>query len=84
MGTRDAKPVTSAQGHLRSPGPHVRGCWAVDLVQSEGIEPVDFVKRNVAGLSLRTLELWPEAGVLAEWLSGGRSQRFKLSAENVD
>jgi hypothetical protein len=19
-------------GHLRSPGPHVRGCWAVDLV----------------------------------------------------
>jgi hypothetical protein len=21
-------------GHLRSPGPHVRGCWAVDLVLS--------------------------------------------------
>jgi hypothetical protein len=19
-------------GHLRSPGPHVRGCWALDLV----------------------------------------------------
>jgi hypothetical protein len=19
-------------GHLRSPGPHVRGCWAVDLL----------------------------------------------------
>jgi hypothetical protein len=19
-------------GHLRGPGPHVRGCWAVDLV----------------------------------------------------
>jgi hypothetical protein len=19
-------------GHLRAPGPHVRGCWAVDLV----------------------------------------------------
>jgi hypothetical protein len=19
-------------GHLRSPGPHVRGCWTVDLV----------------------------------------------------
>jgi hypothetical protein len=23
---------TDMLGHLRSPGPHVRGCWAVDLV----------------------------------------------------
>ncbi|MGL4551578.1 MAG: hypothetical protein ACRC33_10355 [Gemmataceae bacterium] len=23
-------------GHLRSPGPHVRGCWAVDLVLGRG------------------------------------------------
>jgi hypothetical protein len=23
-------------GHLRSPGPHVRGCWAVDLVLGKG------------------------------------------------
>ena len=22
-------------GHLRGPGPHVRGCWAVDLVLEE-------------------------------------------------
>jgi hypothetical protein len=22
----------SILGHLRSPGPHVRGCWALDLV----------------------------------------------------
>jgi hypothetical protein len=22
-------------GHLRSPGPHVRGCWAQDLVLSK-------------------------------------------------
>jgi hypothetical protein len=21
-------------GHLRSPGPHVRGCWALDLILS--------------------------------------------------
>jgi hypothetical protein len=34
-------------GHPRGPGPHVRGCWAADLVQSVGIEPVDFVKRSV-------------------------------------
>jgi hypothetical protein len=27
-GCTDAEPL----GHLRSPGPHVRGCWAVDLV----------------------------------------------------
>jgi hypothetical protein len=23
-------------GHLRSPGPHVRGCWALDLVLGKG------------------------------------------------
>jgi hypothetical protein len=23
-------------GHLRSPGPHVRGCWAVDLLLGKG------------------------------------------------
>jgi hypothetical protein len=23
-------------GHLRGPGPHVRGCWAVDLVLAGG------------------------------------------------
>jgi hypothetical protein len=23
-------------GHLRSPGPHVRGCWALDLVLARG------------------------------------------------
>jgi hypothetical protein len=22
-------------GHLRGPGPHVRGCWAVDLIQEK-------------------------------------------------
>jgi hypothetical protein len=22
-------------GHLRGPGPHVRGCWAVDLVMGK-------------------------------------------------
>jgi hypothetical protein len=22
-------------GHLRGPGPHVRGCWAVDLVRGK-------------------------------------------------
>jgi hypothetical protein len=22
-------------GHMRAPGPHVRGCWAVDLVLGE-------------------------------------------------
>jgi hypothetical protein len=24
-------------GHLRSPGPHVRGCWGVDLLLGEGV-----------------------------------------------
>ncbi len=24
-------------GHLRSPGPHVRGCWALDLILGEGL-----------------------------------------------
>ena len=23
-------------GHLRGPGPHVRGCWAVDLLLRKG------------------------------------------------
>jgi hypothetical protein len=23
-------------GHLRGPGPHVRGCWAVDLLLGKG------------------------------------------------
>jgi hypothetical protein len=23
-------------GHLRSPGPHVRGCWGVDLILGKG------------------------------------------------
>ncbi len=23
-------------GHLRGPGPHVRGCWAVDLILGKG------------------------------------------------
>ena len=23
-------------GHLRGPGPHVRGCWAVDLLIGKG------------------------------------------------
>jgi hypothetical protein len=26
---------TEILGHLRSPGPHVRGCWAVDLILSK-------------------------------------------------
>ncbi len=31
-GCRDAELL----GHLRGPGPHVRGCWAVDLVLGKG------------------------------------------------
>jgi hypothetical protein len=34
-GTRPRRPgctYVELLGHLRSPGPHVRGCWAVDLV----------------------------------------------------
>ena len=23
-------------GHLREPGPHVRGCWALDLILAKG------------------------------------------------
>jgi hypothetical protein len=23
-------------GHLRAPGPHVRGCWALDLILGQG------------------------------------------------
>jgi hypothetical protein len=23
-------------GHLRGPGPHVRGCWALDLILGKG------------------------------------------------
>jgi hypothetical protein len=26
----------SLLGHLRGPGPHVRGCWAVDLLLGKG------------------------------------------------
>jgi hypothetical protein len=26
---------TNLLGHLRGPGPHVRGCWALDLVLSK-------------------------------------------------
>jgi hypothetical protein len=27
---------TEILGHLRGPGPHVRGCWALDLLLSKG------------------------------------------------
>ncbi len=29
----------SVLGHLRGSGPHVRGCWAVDLVLGKGVSP---------------------------------------------
>jgi hypothetical protein len=35
--------------HLRSPGPHVRGCWALDLVLDEGVRRRGARRRSTGG-----------------------------------
>ncbi len=42
--------------HCRGPGPHVRGCWAVDLVLGGGFDPRVL---DVAEVSQVDLEFWP-------------------------
>jgi hypothetical protein len=43
-------------GHLRSPGPHVRGCWAVDLVLGKGFRDADYAQVR-AGMNRESVEL---------------------------